>query len=186
LHKIIIIAGPSGAGKTTVSHYLTKQYKIPRVITHTTRPMRTGEIAGQSYYFESEASFKKLHFFEHVRYGSYQYGSSRESLENAWSKNELVSLIVETDGARSYLRQLPEQTIFLYLTVSNLRILAARLEQRGDDPAEITKRLASPEFKRDLQLPKDLESKAITIVTDDWKRTKQELDHLIRRLQRDL
>lgn len=186
MHKIIIIAGPSGAGKTTVSNYLTKQYKIPRVITHTTRPMRPGEIAGQSYYFESDASFKKLHFFEHVRYGFYQYGSSKESLDKAWSRSKLVSLIVETDGARSYLKQLPEQTVFLYLTVSDLNILALRLRQRGDDPAEIVKRLASPEFKRDLHLPSDLAGKAITIINDDWEHTKQQLDRLITHLQRDL
>ena len=44
--KIILIAGPSGAGKTTISEYLTDRYQIPRVITHTTRPKRPGK-AGQ-------------------------------------------------------------------------------------------------------------------------------------------
>jgi guanylate kinase len=186
LHKIIIIAGPSGAGKTTVSNYLTETYQIPRVITHTTRPMRTGEVAGQSYYFETDASFKKLHFFEHVRYGSYQYGSSRESLDKAWSKNKLVSLIVETAGARSYLQQLPAQTVFVYLTVSDPNILVERLQKRGDSQDEIEKRLASQEFKRDLQLPADLNSRAITIINDNWEEAKTHLDKLIKRLQAEL
>ncbi len=39
LQRIIIIAGPSGVGKTTVSKYLTEKYNIPRVVTHTTRPI---------------------------------------------------------------------------------------------------------------------------------------------------
>ena len=42
LKKIILIAGPSGAGKTTISDYLYEKYDIPRVLTHTTRPMRVG------------------------------------------------------------------------------------------------------------------------------------------------
>ena len=66
MRKLILIAGPSGAGKTTISDYLTKEFAIPRVVTHTTRPMRKGESPDKSYYFESESSFKKLHFFEHV------------------------------------------------------------------------------------------------------------------------
>ena len=94
MQRIIIIAGPSGVGKTTVSKYLTEKYNIPRVVTHTTRPIRQGEIPGKSYYFETDESFKKLHFFEHVKYGEYQYGSSKEALEKAWAKNDLVSLIV--------------------------------------------------------------------------------------------
>lgn len=186
MRKVIIIAGPSGAGKTTVSHYLTKQYKIPRVITHTTRPIRPNEVAGQSYYFENNASFKKLHLIEHVQYGYYQYGSSKEALEKAWSKNKLVSLIVEMEGVRSYLKQFPKQTVFLYVTVSNLNILKIRLQQRGDDPAEIAKRLASPEFERDLSLPVDLRDDAITIINDDWQLTKKRLDKLIHRLYQDL
>ena len=83
LQRIIIIAGPSGVGKTTISKYLTEKYNIPRVVTHTTRPIRKGEIPGKSYYFENDESFKKLHFFEHVKYGEYQYGSSKEALEKA-------------------------------------------------------------------------------------------------------
>ena len=95
--KIILIAGPSGAGKTTISEYLTDRYQIPRVITHTTRPKRPGE-SGSAYYFEDDDSFAQLHFFEHVKYGDYQYGSSKEGLERAWAKNDLVSLIVDIKG----------------------------------------------------------------------------------------
>lgn len=35
--RIFVITGPTGSGKTTVSHYLRSQYQIPQVITHTTR-----------------------------------------------------------------------------------------------------------------------------------------------------
>ena len=118
MKKIILIAGPSGAGKTTISDYLNEKYGIPRVLTHTTRPMRPGEKQNVSYHFETDESFKTLHFFEHVRYGSYQYGSSREALNLAWKKSDLVSLIVDIKGVYTYLKQLGNKVYFLYVTTS--------------------------------------------------------------------
>ncbi len=45
-HKLIVITGATGTGKTTVSAYLRDNYRIHRVMTHTTRPPRTGEQTG--------------------------------------------------------------------------------------------------------------------------------------------
>lgn len=184
MQRIIIIAGPSGVGKTTVSKYLNEKYGIPRVVTHTTRPMRHGEVANESYYFEDERSFEKLHFFEHVKYGNYQYGSSKEALNAAWHKNDIVSLIVETDGVRTYLDELKDQVYFIYLTVNDLNTLKQRLINRGDDPEEIKKRLDSKEFKRDLSLNSELKAKAHFLHNDDWIETKNQLDIIVKELKK--
>lgn len=182
LKKIIIIAGPSGVGKTTVSNYLQEKYNIPRVVTHTTRPMRKGEVDGVSYYFENNASFEKLHFFEHVKYGDYQYGSSKEALQRAWDKSDLASLIVETDGVKSYLEALGDQVYFIYLTVKNYEILTERLVERGDDPVEIKRRLNSSEFKRDLHLRPELKKNAHILENDNWADTEKSLDKIVKLL----
>ncbi|QNQ82784.1 guanylate kinase [Lactobacillus sp. PV037] len=184
MRRIIIIAGPSGVGKTTVSQYLQEKYQIPRVVTHTTRPKRKGEVDGKSYYFESDESFEKLHFFEHVKYGDYQYGSSKEALKRAWEKNDLVSLIVETDGVKSYLDALRDKVYFIYLTVNEPQILTQRLLERGDDVVEIKKRLSSAEFKRDLHLNNELAEKAHMLENNDWEETKIALDKVINKLKK--
>lgn len=80
-HKLIVITGATGTGKTTVSAYLRDNYRIHRVMTHTTRPARKGEKNGVDYYFETPASFATKHFIEKVTYAGYEYGSSHESLE---------------------------------------------------------------------------------------------------------
>ncbi|WP_297816901.1 guanylate kinase [uncultured Lactobacillus sp.] len=183
MQRIIIIAGPSGVGKTTVSNYLNEKYGIPRVVTHTTRPMRKGEVPGRSYYFEDDNSFKKLHFFEHVKYGNYQYGSSKEALKQAWDKNDLVSLIVETDGVKSYLDELKDQVYFIYLTVDEMNVLKQRLIKRGDDQIEIEKRLNSAEFKRDLHLRPELVKDAHILKNNNWDETKVALDKIVSDLQ---
>ena len=72
--------------QTEVASESTSAHNFPSEKHHTTRPVRQGEIPGKSYYFETDESFKKLHFFEHVKYGEYQYGSSKEALEKAWAE----------------------------------------------------------------------------------------------------
>ncbi len=80
-HKLIVITGATGTGKTTVSGYLRDNYRIHRVMTHTTRPARTGEKNGVDYYFETPASFATKHFIEKVTYAGYEYGSSMNRLK---------------------------------------------------------------------------------------------------------
>lgn len=184
MKKIIIIAGPSGAGKTTISNYLQGKYNIPRVLTHTTRPPRAGEQNGKEYYFETDSSFSKLHLFEKVEYGHYQYGSSQESLQKAWSQHDLVSIILETQGVNSYFHKLPIDNIcFIYITISDHSKLMQRLIGRGDAPIEITKRINSSEFKRDLQLHGVLKKYAHIVVNDNWQDTKGTIAKLIDQIQ---
>ncbi|MCT7711690.1 MAG: AAA family ATPase [Lactobacillus crispatus] len=170
MKKIILIAGPSGAGKTTVSEYLTEKYGIPRVLTHTTRPMRSGEEQNVSYHFETDETFAQLHFFEHIKYGSYQYGSSRD----------LVSLIVDIKGIYSYIKQLGDKAYFLYVTTSTKEELKQRLLKRGDDPSKIKERLSGSELNA---LPEDLKQYAHILVNDNLTETKNALDALVAKLR---
>ncbi len=184
MKKLIMIAGPSGAGKTTISNYLEEKYQIPRVLTHTTRAIRSGE-SKDAYYFENEESFAKLHLFESVKYGSYQYGSSREGLEKAWKTNDIVSLIVDTAGVKSYVEKLQaNQFYFIYLKVSHLETLEERLVERGDEPTEILKRINSREFKRDLQLSDSLKKYAHVLVNDNLEETQRKIDKIITKLRK--
>lgn len=182
MKKIILIAGPSGAGKTTISNYLQQKYDIPRVITHTTRPMRPGEKNRVDYYFENDASFTKLHFFEHVTYGKYQYGSSKEALDKAWQEHDLVSLIVEIKGVQSYVTQLQNNVYFLYVTTSTKDELRERLIKRGDSAASVQERLSGEQLNA---LPENLKKVAHILVNDNWQTTTEQLDALVARLKQD-
>ncbi|QFP80364.1 guanylate kinase [Latilactobacillus graminis] len=177
--QLLVITGATGSGKTTVSHYLKTAFQIPQVVTHTTRPRRHNEVDGVDYYFETPTTLAQKHLIESVTYSGYQYGSSYEALDLAWQKAPLISLVVDTQGAQTYLEVFPKIVSVLFLTVSESQSLITRLEKRKDRPEAIQKRITSAEFKRDLILPPTLNQQATVLRNDDWESTKQALAALI-------
>lgn len=176
MNKIIVIAGPTGSGKTTVADYLNQRYGVVKVITHTTRPQRTNEKQGVDYYFETADSFDQNHYLEQVQYAHYRYGSSYEGLTQAWQKNPIACIVLDTAGAITYQQKLGDQVEILFLRVQKEATLKQRLLKRGDSMDSITKRINSPEYRRDMELPSELQGKATVIDNDDWQATKQKLD----------
>lgn len=176
MKHVVVITGAPGTGKTTVRNYLTQKYGMSKILTHTTRPKRQGEVDGVDYYFETDESFDQNHFLEHVEYDDKKYGSSIEGLQRAWKENDWVAIVLDTKGAISYLQQKPAETLILYLETSDQKKQAQRLASRGDSFELIKKRLASQEAKRDLKLPQELHQKAHLLLNDDWEQTKHYLD----------
>ncbi|ADG40498.1 MULTISPECIES: guanylate kinase [Leuconostoc] len=178
-NKVFVITGATGVGKTTIARYLQDNYRMPRVITHTTRAPRDREMDGVSYYFENEVSFEKKHFLERVTYAGSQYGSSYEGLELAWQKNPYITIVLDTAGAITYAKELGEQAIIIFVTVTSPDVLVERVQVRGDDPTAVKQRVSSPEFLRDVTLPTALQHIAYELENDDWSRTKVRLDLLV-------
>lgn len=176
---VYVICGAAGSGKTTVATYLREHFKMHKVITHTTRAPRPNEHDGVDYHFETGASMAHLHLLESVTYDQAQYGSSVEGLEEGWQQGQDDVIVLDTKGAMTYHRKLGDQVTVIFLTVSKLNVLAKRMGKRGDMKSAIESRLKSPEYHRDLHLPKGLHGIAKVVVNDDWAKTKQYLDHIV-------
>ena len=178
--KVFVLTGNTGTGKTTVANYLNEFYEMPKVITHTTRPPREGEIDKIDYYFETEQSFEDNHYLESVAYANYRYGSSYEGLERAWEKSPLISIVLDTAGAKTYSEKLGDEAVVIFLTVTKTDELLGRLSKRGDNLEETRRRMASEEYKRDVQLPEPLQGIAHVVVNDDWLSTKEKIDNIVK------
>ncbi|TGD20183.1 nucleoside/nucleotide kinase family protein [Levilactobacillus suantsaiihabitans] len=183
--KVLVITGATGTGKTTVQNYLVSHYPVTKVITHTTRPPRQGEVDGVDYYFETPASFPQNHYLESVVYAGYHYGSSKEGLARGFKRAPFDAIVLDSAGAITYAQELGDQAVIIFLTVSQPDKLAHRLSKRGDDEHMMAQRLASAEYRRDLTMPLALQGKAIQLNNDDWQQTQIKLDDLMTRLQRD-
>lgn len=143
----IVVAAPSGAGKTTVCRRLVED--DPRLVfsvSHTTRPRRSGESHGVDYHFVSRAEFEKLAaagaLLEWAEYSGNLYGTSWAAIEAPLARGRDVLLEIEVQGARQVRERLPD-AVLVFLLPPSLGALEERLRTRGtDDPGEIERRLA--------------------------------------------
>ena len=82
---MLIILGESGSGKTTLQKYICEHTNMQKAISHTTRPMRDGEVNGIDYYFVNDNEFKKLKeqnmFAETSNYREWSYGIGVEQIK---------------------------------------------------------------------------------------------------------
>ncbi|MFA5997136.1 MAG: guanylate kinase [Candidatus Paceibacterota bacterium] len=116
--RIVVLAGPSGAGKTKLSTAIEKRLNTKKVISGTTRDPRPGEVNGVDYYF-----FSRVEFIESVRRGEFVesaevyghlYGTLRDDLDSMLATGALVLLVVDIQGVESIARIYPEaQTFFV-------------------------------------------------------------------------
>lgn len=142
--RLFVISAPSGAGKTSLISALLKQVPGLSVsISHTTRPMRPGEADGVNYHFVDIPRFENMieagDFLEHARVFDNLYGTSRGSVDTALAAGKDVVLEIDWQGARR-IRALYPAAVTIFITPPSIAALRARLEARGQDPAEVIER----------------------------------------------
>lgn len=146
---IIVVTGPSGAGKTTILKDLPED-KFYFSVSHTTRPPRPGEEHGKHYYFIRKEEFLKMiskgEFLEWVEvFGTY-YGTAISEIEKAFSQNKHLVLDIEVIGATRLKSYLGNQAIFIFIVPPDLNTLRERILKRGTETQEeIQKRLKRAE-----------------------------------------
>ena len=138
---LYIISAPSGAGKTTLVQQVVKTLEDVAVsVSHTTRPMREGEVDGVDYHFIDEATFNEMvaegEFLESAKvFGNY-YGTSRQSIQEQLLKGIDVILEIDWQGARQ-IRQLMHDCRTIFILPPSIEALRERLTGRGKDSDEV-------------------------------------------------
>jgi guanylate kinase len=150
--KLIIFSAPSGAGKTTIVHYLLK--KIPGLefsVSATTRSRRSNEVDGRDYYFIKEEEFlhriahKEFVEFEEVYSGTF-YGTLRSEIQRIWNNGKHVIFDIDVIGALHLKRKYEEQALAVFVQPPSLKVLIERLTSRGtDDEYKLKERIAKAE-----------------------------------------
>ncbi|MEY3589609.1 MAG: hypothetical protein RLZZ466_129 [Bacteroidota bacterium] len=147
-HKIIIIAAPSGAGKTSVVHHLLKTLpqRLGFSVSCATRSPRANEKNGVDYYFIAADEFKqrieKDEFAEwEIVYEGKYYGTLRSELTRIWDAQKVPLLDVDVKGGLAVKRNYPN-SLSIFIEPPSIEELKRRLESRGtESPASLQARI---------------------------------------------
>jgi guanylate kinase len=178
---VIVVTGPSGAGKgTLIADLLRRIPLLEHSISATTRERRPGEQDGREYWFLAPEEFERRvragEFLEHVTYVSQRcYGTLRSELERIARGGRICVLELETEGASNVKRTVPGAvTIFIRAPVEELD---RRLTQRATETqTEIGERLELAH----LQLGQAGEFDHV-VDNDDLGRAADDLERVVRR-----
>lgn len=146
--QLIIVAAPSGAGKSSFVEKISREdARLLDIITFTTRAKRKGEAEGKPYHFISVEDFQKRveegFFIEWAKVHTNFYGTSRESIEGAWQQGKCAIMDVDVQGVATFKAKYPEaKTIFIL--PPSIDELRRRIEKRdGGVPQDIEVRMAN-------------------------------------------
>ncbi len=152
---LVILSGVAGAGKDTIKKELIKRMEnVESLPSFTSRPMRPGDVPGETYNFVSKEEFEKMiedgEFYEYDVHHNHYYGTSKKLLNNKIKEGKIIVKDIDVNGTEHLKDLLKADTkvITIFLKVSKEE-LERRLTQRVDkpSPAEIRLRLSRFEYE---------------------------------------
>ena len=176
---LFIVTAPSGAGKTSLVNELLHQIKNLLVsVSHTTRPIRPGEINGKDYHFVDERRFLSMisngDFLETADVYGYKYGTSSKWVSAELGRGNDVILEIDWQGAIQIKRQFPG-ACSIFILPPSLEALIDRLHKRQqDDDETIARRMA--QAKEVISHVKDAD---YAVVNDRFDETVNEVSSII-------
>ena len=176
----IVLAAPSGTGKTTIAHRLvegTPEFVFS--VSATTRAPRKGERNGMHYYFMDRPAFEAMlkagELVEWAEVHGNLYGTPEENFEAAADRGAHLVLDIDVQGARQIRQRVPE-AILVFVIPPSAEVLVSRLTKRGTEPdEEVARRLRAA--IRELSSAKDFDH---VVVNDDLERAVEEVRALAR------
>ena len=177
--NLLVIAAPSGAGKTSLVKALSESMSQLQIsVSHTTRPMRPGEVSGQDYFFIDLNTFHQLvekqAFLEHATVFGNEYGTSRDWVLSHLSKGIDVVLEIDWQGAQQVHRLFP-QAIRIFILPPSMAVLKKRLESRGQDNADtIMKRMMAAQDEM-----RHFDEFDYLVVNDQFDIALRDLQHIV-------
>jgi guanylate kinase len=136
---LIVLSGPSGAGKGTICKSLLNKGDYWLSVSATTRTPRVGEVEGKNYYFTEKEDFKKKieqgDFLEYAEvYGNY-YGTPKSKVLEALDAGKNVILEIDIQGALR-VKDVYPGGVFIFILPPSMEELKQRIIKRGSETEE--------------------------------------------------
>ena len=144
---LVVVSGPSGAGKGTICQALLEKTPLAYSVSATTRKPRAGEVDGESYYFLSVEAFEEMiekdELLEWAKVYDNYYGTPLKKVEEKLTAGEDILLEIDTQGAMKVREKFPEG-VYIFILPPSLAELERRIRGRDTETEDVLqKRLAA-------------------------------------------
>jgi len=169
---LLIISGPSGVGKTTITHEVVRRFEGLFSVSMTTRPRTDKDVEGEDYFFVNRETFERQRdageLLEWAEvFGSY-YGTPIRPVREAIEAGKLVILEIDVQGAVQVKRRMPE-AFAIFVKPPSEAALLERLRRRGrEDESVIQRRFAKA--KDEIAQAESCGAYNVFLVNDDLDR----------------
>lgn len=178
---LIVLCGPSGVGKSTISRRLAEEHGVTYIVSATTRPKKPGDDNGKIYdHVAKDEFFRRLdadEFLEYAQvYGDY-YGTPKKSALDCLRRSKDVLLEIDVQGALQVRYQYPD-ALTIFILPPDEGTLLRRLTDRGRDSAEdIQKRFRAA--KREIHMAKGSRAFDYMVINDNLDQAVEEIIRII-------
>ena len=178
---LLIISGPSGVGKSSLTNALLEQLDADLSISMTTRPPSKSDVDGEHYFFVDapafEAAIKAEQFLEHAVYNGNYYGTPRQFVQQKLDAGRIVILEIDVEGARQIKKSMPD-SFAIFITAPDEDALLDRLRGRQrEDEQTIQKRFSLA--RKEIAFAKGSDVYDRFVVNDDFDRAVGEIKKLV-------
>lgn len=177
--SLIILSGPSGAGKGTIHNELLKRdSNLKFSVSMTTRAPRNGEVDGIDYFFVSIDEFKKEiknnSFLEYAEVHGNYYGTLKREVERDLDNGFDVILEIDIQGAINIKAQ-KEDGIFIFIMPPSMRELKNRLIKRGTE----TKDKLIERFKNAYKEVNEMSKYNYVVINDEVEQAVKKVEAIL-------
>ena len=150
---LIIISGPSGAGKGTVCAELLKRDKDLAIsVSATTRKQSAGEVFGKDYFFYSDEEFQKIvdqdGFLEWAEVHGKRYGTMKDKVKEILDAGKDCILEIDVQGGLQVAKKLEHACVMIFIKAPSEEELIRRITGRNrENPEEIKRRMTTAQWE---------------------------------------
>ncbi|MEM7626786.1 MAG: guanylate kinase [Planctomycetota bacterium] len=180
---LLIISGPSGVGKSTLTNALLERLDADLSVSMTTRPMSSKDVDGEHYHFVDVPKFElaiiNQQLLEHAVYNGNYYGTPRKFVQQKLDAGRVVILEIDVEGARQIKSVMPD-SYAIFIKAPGEEALLGRLRGRQrEDEETIQKRYSLA--KKEIAFAESSDVYDAFVINDDFDRAVAEIEKLVTR-----
>lgn len=179
---LVVLVGPSGVGKSTISRQLSERLNVNYTVSVTTRPQQPGDERGKTYeHVSTDEFFKRLDRDEFLEYATVYddyYATPKHPALDQLAEGKDVLLEIDFQGAMQVRHHYPD-ALLIFILPPDEKTLEKRLTARARDSHEAIQRRFR-NAKREIAMAKGSRAFDHMVINDDLESAVNDIVKIIR------